>query len=234
MNILLFLILFLPTLTAGGVERATPQNAPAERGGVGDSRTAVETANLDLFDRERGRAVPVVLYAPVGTASRGRKRSKLRLAVISHGYGGKNTDYSFIAANLVAHGYLVASIHHQLPADEPLPTSGNPYEVRMPNWQRGVGNILFVISQLKTLRPELDVEDLLLVGHSNGGDASMLFAREHPRLVRKVISLDNRRMPFPRMKRPRILSIRSSDQQPTQACCQLPRSNISSGLRSSD
>jgi hypothetical protein len=40
----------------------------------------------------------------------------------------------------------------------------------------------------------------------------MLFAREHPDLVRIVISLDNRRMPFPRTARPRVFSIRSSDQ----------------------
>ncbi|MET0625437.1 MAG: alpha/beta hydrolase [Pyrinomonadaceae bacterium] len=215
MNILLALISCLPLLTkAGGDERIATQNLPVEHGKATDGRPAVETANLNLFDTARGRTVPVMLYAPPGAAEDpGRRRSKLKLAVISHGYGGKNTDYSFIAANLVAHGYLVASIQHHLPNDEPLPTSGNPYEVRMPNWQRGVGNILFVIREIKTLRPDVDFESLLLVGHSNGGDTSMLFAREHPKLVREVITLDNRRMPIPRTKRPRILSIRSSDQQ---------------------
>ena len=201
-------------MKAGGDERIAAPNLPVEHGKAVDGRPAVETANLNLLDKARGRAVPVVLYAPPGAAEgHGRRRSKLKLAVISHGYGGKNTDYSFIAANLVAHGYLVASIQHQLPDDEPLPTSGNPYEVRMPNWQRGVGNILFVIRELKTLRPDVDLGSLLLVGHSNGGDTSMLFAREHPKLAREVISLDNRRMPIPRTRRPRILSIRSSDQQ---------------------
>jgi pimeloyl-ACP methyl ester carboxylesterase len=214
MNILLTLVACLPLLAIVGGEHTATQDAHAGQRQVAAGRPAVADVNLDLFDRERGRSVPVVLYAYAG-AARGavRKGSKLKLAIISHGYGGYNTDYSFIAADLVAHGYLVASVQHQLPTDEPLPASGNPYEVRMPNWQRGVGNILFVIREIKKLRPELDFESLLLVGHSNGGDTSMLFAREHPRLVREVISLDNRRMPFPRTKRPRILSIRSSDQQ---------------------
>ena len=50
------------------------------------------------------------------------------------------------------------------------------------------------------------------MGHSNGGDMVILFATEHPELVDKVISLDNRRMPFPRVKSPEIMSLRSSDQ----------------------
>ncbi|MGY0035925.1 hypothetical protein [Pedobacter sp. NJ-S-72] len=41
---------------------------------------------------------------------------------------------------------------------------------------------------------------------------AILFATEHPELVDKVISLDNRRMPFPRVKSPKIMSLRSSDQ----------------------
>jgi predicted dienelactone hydrolase len=176
-------------------------------------QTEVKTESLDFFDEARRRAVPVVLYSPVEiikTAS--RKRSKLKLAILNHGYGGKNTDYSFIANNLVAHGYCVASIQHQLPSDEPLPTTGNPYLTRKPNWERGARNILFVIQELKRIRPDLDFKNLLLVGHSNGGDTAMLFAQEHSALVRKVISLDNRRMPIPRTSKPQILSIRSSDQ----------------------
>jgi len=75
-----------------------------------------------------------------------------------------------------------------------------------------VQNMLFVRQQLQQQYPDLDVRHLLLVGHSNGGDMAMLFAHEHPRLVESIISLDNRRMPLPRTRHPRILSIRSSDQ----------------------
>ena len=124
----------------------------------------------------------------------------------------KNTEYSFIAETLVAQDYFVASIQHELPTDEPMPTIGKPAEVRRPNWERGASNILFVIEELKKSRPELDFKNLLLVGHSNGGDTAMLFAEKYPKRAGKIISLGNRRMTLPHVKRPQILSIRSSDQ----------------------
>jgi hypothetical protein len=40
----------------------------------------------------------------------------------------------------------------------------------------------------------------------------MLFAARRPDWVAAVFSLDSRRMPFPRTARPRICSVRSSDQ----------------------
>jgi hypothetical protein len=101
---------------------------------------------------------------------------------------------------------------HEIAGDEPLPTTGSPYETRKPSGERGVQNILFVIGEFKKRRPDLDYGQLLLVGHSHGGDTSMLFAQEDAALVHTVISLDNRRMPFPRARKPRILSLRSSDQ----------------------
>ena len=170
-----------------------------------DAGVKVET--LALVDAARNRSVPVAIYAV-----NSRSQTRLKPAVISHGYGGKNTDYSFIATYLATHGYYVASIQHEIPGDEPLPTTGSPYETRKPSWERGVQNILFVIGELKKRRPDLDYGQLLLVGHSHGGDTSMSFAQEHAALAHTVISLDNRRMPFPRTRNPRILSLRSSDQ----------------------
>jgi predicted dienelactone hydrolase len=169
---------------------------------------AVHPQYLPLVDSVRQRAVPVVLYMPAAGAA----RAHLRAAIINHGYGGHHTDYAFIAQNLVAHGYFVASIQHELPTDAPLPTTGNPRQVRRPNWEQGVQNILFVRQVLHQRYPRVNFNQLLLVGHSNGGDMAMLFAEEHPTLVRRVISLDNRRMPLPRARWPRVLSLRSSDQ----------------------
>jgi pimeloyl-ACP methyl ester carboxylesterase len=164
---------------------------------------------LTLVDTSRCRYVPVALYTPVsGSASALQK-----IAVISHGYGGHNIDYSFLADGLVKLGYAVASIQHEIPGDEPLPLEGDARVVRMPNWERGATNIRFAFRMLKRLYPNLDVTNVLLVGHSNGGDQSMLYAKLFPNDVAAVVSLDSRRMPFPRAKRPRILSIRSNDQQ---------------------
>ena len=39
-----------------------------------------------------------------------------------------------------------------------------------------------------------------------------LFAHKHPALVSKIITLDNRRMALPRTRKPRVYSLRSSDQ----------------------
>lgn len=169
---------------------------------------SVSIRSLDWVDRGRQREVPVVVYtgdAPSAT--------RLRPAILSHGYGAKATDHGFIARYLATHGYYVVSIQHEIAGDAPLPTTGNPYETRMPSWRRGVENIRFVLDELKKTQPALDYGHVLLVGHSQGGDTSMLLAREHPTLVETVISLDNRRMPWPRAARPRLFSIRSSDQQ---------------------
>ena len=55
------------------------------------------TERWALFDSARQRAIPVVLYLP----ARSIPIARLKPAILSHGYGGRNTDYSFIAQNLV-------------------------------------------------------------------------------------------------------------------------------------
>ena len=186
----------------------------------------VTMETLSLVDPARNRSVPVVTYTDATQRIRGP-----RLAIISHAYGGKNTDYGFIANYLATHGYYVASIQHEIPGDEPLPKTGNPYETRKPSWERGVQNILFVIAELKKRRNDLDVANLLLVGHSHGGDTSMLFAQEHPDLVHTVISLDNRRMPFPRTSKPRLFSLRSSDQPADDGVLPSPEEQTKFGIK---
>jgi predicted dienelactone hydrolase len=167
---------------------------------------SITTDSLNLFDNTRNRAIPLALYYT------NKPDSRQKIIILNHGYGGRNTGYSAIARSLAAHGNLVVSIQHELPGDAPMPTTGPIYEVRKPFWQRGAATILFVIDELKKKWPRLYYDSLVLIGHSNGGDMSMLFAQQHPQLVAKVISLDNRRMPFPRTAHPRIYSLRSSDQ----------------------
>jgi pimeloyl-ACP methyl ester carboxylesterase len=84
----------------------------------------------------------------------------------------------------------------------------------MPNWRIGADSIGFAIRELRARGLAERRSGVVLVGHSNGGDMAMLFASEHPELVRAVFSLDNRRHPLPRTRRPRICSVRSGDQQP--------------------
>jgi dienelactone hydrolase len=169
------------------------------------AQTVVQTSSTELFDTIRNRHIPIII-----TNSSEKKGFNLPLVVINHGYGIKNTDYSFIAKRLAGLGYFVVSIQHDLPSDEPLARTGNIYELRKPVWERGIENINFVISSLEETRY---FSKLILIGHSNGGDIAMLFATLYPNKVSKVISLDNLRMPIPRLKSPGILSIRATDTQ---------------------
>ena len=190
----------------GSISASSTTAEPVAHAAAASAEMVVE--QWDLYDSARQRPVPVVLYRP----AHGSAKTRLKPAIISHGYGGRNTDYSFIAQNLVAHGYLVASIQHELPTDAPMPTVGDVRTVRQPFWARGMQNMLFVRRALLRKYPGVNIGELLLVGHSNGGDTAMLFANAHPALVAQVVSLDSRRMPFPRAQRPRVLSLRSSDQ----------------------
>ncbi len=137
---------------------------------------------------------------------------KLPVAIISNGNTVKNTEYSFLANVFAARGYLVGCIQQDLPTDPPLMTKiGLPYVGRREVYEKGEANILFVVQQLKKMQPNADYDHLTLVGHSNGGDIAMYFAKNHPELVSKVITLDNLRVPFVVSDKLKILSFRSED-----------------------
>ncbi|QDA58829.1 serine aminopeptidase domain-containing protein [Hymenobacter jejuensis] len=211
MNLNAPLVLSVSLLIAGCAARTQKANQTAPT--TVASALALNTTKLDLVDHARNRVIPVVLYSADSQIVDNKvNKPASKLALLNHGYGGQNTAYSFIAQNLVAHGYVVASIQHELPTDAPMATTGNLFEIRKPVWERGVQNMLFVLQEMQRRQPKLHYDQLLIVGHSNGGDMAMLFVQEHPELVQKLISLDNRRMPLPRTRKPQILTLRSSDQ----------------------
>jgi pimeloyl-ACP methyl ester carboxylesterase len=76
---------------------------------------------------------------------------------------------------------------------------------------RGVFNIMDAIDEIKKLYPNANYHRLTMIGHSNGGDISMFFAKQHPELVKKVVTLDNLRVPFITDGKIKILSFRSKD-----------------------
>src|SRR5258707_66708 len=137
---------------------------------------------------------------------------ELPVAILSHGNTVKHTEYSFIANTFAARGYLVISIQHDLGTDDPMVTkAGEEYVGRRSQYNRGMFNIIWAIDELKKAQPHADYRHLTLVGHSNGGDISMYFAKRHPDLVKKVITLDNLRVPFVTDGTIKILSFRSKD-----------------------
>ena len=177
------------------------------------SKWGIRHETLNLFDASRQRPVAVDLAVRRDYEMKADDGFwKLPVAIISNGNTVKNTEYSFLANVLAARGYLVASIQQDLPTDPPLMTKlGKPYVGRRGVYEKGEANILFVLGQLKQRQPNADYEHLTLVGHSNGGDIAMYFAKQHPDMVSKVITLDNLRVPFVLSDKMKILSFRSSD-----------------------
>jgi len=166
---------------------------------------------LKLYDQSRQREIPIAIYRPISYLS-----GKQRIVIFSHGYGqnkgGDYLAYSYLTEFLVIKGFFVVSIQHELATDSLLPLTGNPQIVRRPFWERGADNILFVINELKKTKPDLDFQHISLIGHSNGGDMTALFPQKYPNIVKKVITLDNRRMALPKSKQVQVYSLRSSDQ----------------------
>jgi len=137
---------------------------------------------------------------------------KLPVAILNHGNTVKNTEYSFLANVFAARGYLAISPQHDLPTDPPMVTRvGEPYVGRLPQIERGVANIHFAIDEMKKMQPNADYTKVTMVGHSMGGDISMYFAKEFPDQVKKVVTLDNLRVPFITEGKFKILSFRSKD-----------------------
>lgn len=165
---------------------------------------------LTYFDQSRNRKIPIAIYQP-----RNKKKLNKVPIIFSHGWGenkgGAYFYYSYLTEFLASKGYFVVSIQHELSTDEMLAMEGHLKITRKPNWERGAQNIHYVLSKMKTDFPDLDYQKLALIGHSNGGDMTVLYAHQHPNLVHKIISMDNRRMDLPRTSVPKIYTLRSKD-----------------------
>ena len=165
---------------------------------------------LTIVDPARDRHIPIAIRRAAPATG-----EQQRVVLISHGYNenipGTYLFFSGIAQGLADAGYNVVSVQHEAPSDELLPMKGDLRITRRPNWERGVMNLRHVRQALEVLEPTWDLDQVDLIGHSNGGDISMLYATLHPEEVRTAVSLDNRRMPLPRVAKPHIASLRADD-----------------------
>jgi hypothetical protein len=177
------------------------------------SKWAIRHETLTFFDKARNRPVEVDIAVRRDKEMQANAGMiTLPVAILNHGNTVKFTEYSFLANVFAARGYMAVSIQHDLDSDAPLVTNvGELYVGRLPVYQRGVENILFAVQELKKIQPNSDYEHLTMVGHSNGGDISMYFAKMHPEEVKKVVTLDNLRVPFLTDGKFKILSFRSQD-----------------------
>ena len=180
------------------------------------SKWAIKHETITFYDASRDNR-PV----PVDIAVRRDKEMQanagmitLPVAVINHGNTVKNTEYGFLANIFAARGYMVVSPQHDLPTDPPMVTKpGELYVGRLPQILRGVANIHLAMHEMKKVQPNADYAKVTMVGHSMGGDITMYFAKQYPDEVKKVVTLDNLRVPFVTAGRFKILSFRSQDPQ---------------------
>lgn len=179
------------------------------------SKWAIAHDSMDFIDRKRNRQIDVDVAVRFDVRMKARAGMlKMPVAILSHGNTVKYTEYAFLANLMAARGYMVVSIQHDLPSDGELVTrAGSLFVGRLKTYEKGEANILFTLDEMKKIEPNADYDHLTLVGHSNGGDISMYFAQQHPGLVRKVVTLDNLRVPFI-TSGPKILSFRSRDWKP--------------------
>lgn len=180
------------------------------------SKWAIRHETLTFYDASRAnRPVAVDIAVRLDREMQANAGMiALPVAILNHGNTVKFTEYSFLANAFAARGYMAISIQHDLPTDAPMVTKvGELYVGRQPQYLRGIANIKFAVEQMQKVQPNADYDRLTLVGHSNGGDISMYFAKLYPDQIRKVVTLDNLRVPFITDGKFKILSFRSKDPQ---------------------
>jgi hypothetical protein len=177
------------------------------------SKWAIRHETLTFYDKSRDRPVQVDIAVRRDKEMQANAGMiTLPVAILNHGNTVKFTEYSFLANVFAARGYMAVSIQHDLDSDAPLVTKvGELYVGRLPVFERGVENIKFAVKELKKIQPNSDYDHITLVGHSNGGDISMFYAKEFPDEVKRVVTLDNLRVPFMTDGKFKILSFRSHD-----------------------
>jgi alpha/beta hydrolase fold len=178
------------------------------------SKWAIRHETLTFYDASRDNR-PVAVDIAVRRDKEMQANAgmiKLPVAILNHGNTVKFTEYSFLATAFAARGYMAISIQHDLPTDAPMVTKvGELYVGRLPQIQRGIANIRFATSEMKNVQPNADYDHLTMVGHSMGGDISMYFAKMYPDQIKKLVTLDNLRVPFMTDGKFKILSFRSKD-----------------------
>ena len=178
------------------------------------SKLAISHETLTFYDATRDNR-PVAVDVAVRRDKEMQANAgliKLPVAILNHGNTVKHTEYSFLANAFAARGYIAISIQHDLPTDPPMVTKvGELYVGRLPQIQRGIANIRFAVDEMRKVEPNADFDHLTMVGHSMGGDISMYFAKMYPDQTKKVVTLDNLRVPFMTDGKFKILSFRSKD-----------------------
>jgi hypothetical protein len=178
------------------------------------SKWAIRHETITFYDKSRDNR-PVAVDIAVRRDKELQANAgmiTLPVTILSHGNTVKFTEYSFLANLFAIRGYLAVSIQHDLPTDPPMVTKvGELYVGRLPQYQRDIANIRFAVDEMQKVQPNADYDHLTMVGHSMGADVSLYFAKMYPDKIKKVVTLDNLRVPFMTDGKFKILSFRSKD-----------------------
>ncbi len=141
----------------------------------------MKTLHFDFYDESRKRLVPVSVYLPE------KASNPLPPIVFGPGYQGleglteeellksyKCKQYTYLAEYFTEKGYAFVSIQHDVFGDvdglEKVDPNAIQDEARRHLYIRGEANILFALAQLEQQNLPLRLDNLILSGHSNGGD----------------------------------------------------------------
>lgn len=134
---------------------------------ISSGELLASTSNT-IYDESRDRNIPVTVSKPINSASCTQK-NQCPVAIISAGHGIKHTQYQFIETLLKQRGFLTIAVGHELPSDPPLSVTGNLYQTRSENWQRGAATLRFVKSFLGEKFVGYNFNALTLIGHQMVG-----------------------------------------------------------------
>jgi Platelet-activating factor acetylhydrolase, isoform II len=113
---------FLKQLPAAALAVAAPSLAFFPLHGFA-SATEFQIHDLDWFDDERERPVPIRLYQPIASSS----AAPAPLIIFSHGIGGSRLGYSYLGSYWATHG--LASLHVQHIGSDRSIWFGNPFNL---------------------------------------------------------------------------------------------------------
>jgi predicted dienelactone hydrolase len=153
--------------------------------------------DLDWWDAQRQRAVPVRLYAPVNASA-----APHPLVVFSHGIGGSRAGYSYLGRYLASQG--VASLHLQHVGSDRQVWMGNPLGVvsRLQSAAQDgeavdrVRDLRFALDEALAGRADvsLDEKRVVAAGHSYGANTTLLASGAQVQRQGQSVSLRDERI----------------------------------------
>lgn len=181
----------------------------------------MKTVELSLTEPETNRTFPVIVYLPENTNA-----EPFPTVIFGDGFqeqeslkGGSDfscKNYTFLAKFFTDRGYAFVSVQFEIPGDKDTLqgldcTNRSMYEARKHLYIKDEKILLFVLESLQNFQPKLNLNKVMVAGHSNGGDVAQYFTNLHPELVWKAIIFDGRRCPIAESLNAKLLRFEAFD-----------------------